>query len=100
MSGAPQLENKVSVEDIDVELYKTRVAELAEVEKPSEAELPKGEFTTHIMGGNQHTITFKIDNSGTDLNLNAQSSFADWGSFSANPSNGSIPGPFTCIFKY
>lgn len=87
MSDVPQLNNKVSTQDIDVELYKTRASELA-AEKPSETELPEGEFTAHIMGGKSHVITFKIDNTGTTFNLNADSrTFADWGSFSGSPNN-------------
>jgi hypothetical protein len=87
MSKIPQLNNKVSTQDIDVELYKTRASELA-AEKPSEPELPEGEFTAHIMSGKTHVITFKIDNTGTTFNLNADSrTFADWGSFSGAPNN-------------
>ena len=97
MSDTSQLENKVSVEDIDVELYKMRVAELA-ADKPNETEPPEGEFTTHIMSGKSHVVTFKIDNTGTDFKLDADTrTFADWGSFSGSPTNVPVPETFACV---
>jgi hypothetical protein len=95
MSDIPQLENKVSVQDIDVEKYKTKVAELAS-EQPNETQPDEGESAIHVWGANQHTITFVLDNTGTAFDIKADDrTFADWGSFSGAPTNVTGPKKFT-----
>lgn len=91
MADFSQLDNKVSLQDIDVESYKTQVSDVTSGEV-ARSEVGEEEGSIRIMGNDQHTITFKIDNSATAFNLSADTrTFADWGSFGGAPSNVSSP---------
>ncbi|KAH7305816.1 hypothetical protein B0I35DRAFT_483573 [Stachybotrys elegans] len=73
MADFSYLDNKVSLEDIEVDKHKEAVA---------------AESLVFTEGYNNHEITFKIDNSQTTYNLAANTNtFADWGSFTGSPQN-------------
>jgi hypothetical protein len=90
MAGLSQLDDKMSLQDIDVDQYRSKISNAAS-DSTTKPQAGDEDGTIRIMGNDQHTITFKIDNSAMPFNLTADTrTFADWGSFGGAPSNVSI----------
>jgi len=85
MAEFSSLNDKVSLEDIDVAKYRA-----AQVSQDTSTKVNDGSASNELcaQGYNNHEITYKIDNSQSAYNLIGDTrTFADWGSFSGSPQN-------------